>query len=196
MIGRSPLINPRPRITPGFVPFSISSGYYHGDVPGGTYSAATPSTSAIAYFGFFPIVDDAVISALGVYLSTGQTGAEARLGVYSNVNGKPGTLIADFGTVDLSGSAGMVEAVGSLNISKYQGGVWLCVWMKNVATQATVICAGGTAAYYPMTAAQIGAASNIRGYSATAAYPANLPATAPTTATFVSAMPMAWVKIA
>ncbi len=187
------------QIAPGLPPYSAMAGYFPGTTGLASYGSGTPGTAAKAFFGFFSPPVNATISALALYLFTGQTGAKARLGAYSNVGGLPSALLADFGEVDLSGSAGIVEAgATTLNVSPSQGGVWICTWMKNVATQATVAGSGPAPLVYPLSPSQISAGTNIRGYSATAAYPANLPSTAPAVGTEVTGsngVPLAWVKV-
>src|ERR1700742_5184922 len=92
-------------VSPGLPSYSTVTGYFPGITGVSSYGSGTPSTSAKAFFGSSPPPVNATISALALYLFTGQTGAKARLGVYSNVNGLPSALLADFGEIALSGSS-------------------------------------------------------------------------------------------
>lgn len=185
--------------SPGLVSFSVNSQYMPGLTGLSSYGTGTPSTTATRYYTYFTVPTDAVISGLALYLATGQTGAKARLGVYSNVNALPTALLADFGEVDLSGSAGIVEATSTtLRIRASQGGVWICTFMKNVATQATINGCGPAPFCLPMTAAQIAAGNSIRGYTTTGDAYGALPSTVTspaTTAAGSNAVPLAYVKI-
>jgi len=185
--------------SPGLPSFSTVAGYFPGVSGIASHGSGTPSTSAKAYFAFFAPPVNATVSALALYLFTGQTGAKARLGVYSNVGGQPSALLADFGEVDLSGSAGIVEAGGAtLNISPSQNGLWICTWMKNVATQASVAGCGAAPFVYPLSSTQIAAANSARGYSTAQSYPISLPSTAPTVGVDPNgsnAIPLPWVKV-
>lgn len=187
-------------ILPALQSFSLNSAYHVGASNASTYGAGTPSTSAKAYFTWFAIPNDAVIEALALYLATGQTGAAARLGVYSDKNGLPNTLLADFGAVDLSGAAGMVEAASTaLAIMQSTGGVWICNWMKDAPTQASVTGFSVGSYPFPLTAANISSTASPRGYSVASAYPTALPTTAPsglqTDSSGSNGFPLPFVKI-
>lgn len=119
--------------------------------PSGTYLApanlsnapgsSAVSTSALVTFLPFVIPRGVTVAKIGLWLVTAQAGAECRLGIYTNDNGKPGALIVDGGTLDLSAGAGALKEV-TIAQALSPGMVWVACHMKNVATQATLIRMG------------------------------------------------------
>ena len=101
----------------------------------GTDSA--PSTSAKRTWLPFVIPDTSfLLSEVGLVLATAQAGAECRFGLWDDDEGKPGDLIADFGTLDLSSGSGWKFV--STSQSAPQGAVWVSTDLKNVGTQVTL----------------------------------------------------------
>lgn len=141
-----------------------------------TSNARTPSTSATVCAWPFYFGEPTAIDRVRVNLVTAQTGAECRVGVYSNFRGRPLSLLVDGGTIDLSGSTGNLDATVAVTV---RGRIWVLVWMKNVATQATL---------YGPTSMAVGLGPNSVSPSSTAplsflaltdTYPGSMPATAP-----------------
>lgn len=162
--------------------FNRSPGITSGDwfLPAGITSITdrTPSILAFvtAWAFHFPISTS--LSTLRMHLTLLQAGAEARAGIYSNANGRPVTLLQDLGTVNLAtGSLTDKDWAVSLNVT---GWVWVLIWLKNVATQATV---KGPNASTAMGTAQLSTAlSSATGRAwlhLESAYPGSMPATAP-----------------
>lgn len=81
-------------LTPGFV-----DGLYYVANPSGM-SAPTRNIEADRQY-FIPIHVPVTIGVnrIGLYCQTGTGGSSIRLGIYSNANGLPGTLLLDAGTV-------------------------------------------------------------------------------------------------
>jgi hypothetical protein len=113
-------------------------------------------------------------------LVTHQTGAEAMAGVYSNANGRPASLITDLGTKDL-GSASPANADWAITGLAVGGWFWALVWMKNVATQATVRrpTSASFAINTPVISSALEQNTNVGALYLVSAYPASMPASAP-----------------
>lgn len=159
-----------------------SLGFTAGDfvLPLGTHTLAStaPSTSAAA--GAFPFCfpEPTNIDRLKYRLITQQAGAELMTGIYTNSNGRPATLISDLGTQDLSATSGSdKEYTVALELEGY---VWVVVWMKNVATQATLRCTTVSSfTNIPVPSGALTNATNGGIMGVAGAYPASMPATAP-----------------
>jgi hypothetical protein len=154
------------------------------------YLAATvlPSTAVAAISAnsiyYQPISITGTVNRIGIEITTGSAGA-ARLGLYTNNNGIPGTLILDCGTVDTTNIA-IVEATIDAMVLR---GEW--VWMA-VVSNATPACrcgAVGTA----MVAGSSTPGGGIRGYVGTLAYAA-LPVAAPAITSVSSVVPAIWLR--
>ncbi|MDQ0319680.1 hypothetical protein QO002_001818 [Pararhizobium capsulatum DSM 1112] len=79
------------------------------------------------------------IDRIALWLVTGQTGAEMRLGLYRSdaFTEMPGTLFAEAGTVDLSGSASLKTITVSWSL--VPGQYWLAALNKASGTLPTVV---------------------------------------------------------
>lgn len=157
--------------------------------PSGTYLApanlssapgsSAVSTSALITFLPFVIPRSVTVTKIGLWLVTQQTGAECRLGIYTSDNGKPGTLIVDGGTLDLSTGTGSLKEV-TISQALGPGMVWVACHMKNVATAVTVTRMGFASGQYVLgSAAYLGSqATGNRYYQQSTAYGSPLLATA------------------
>lgn len=148
--------------------------------------SASSATSAMVAdrLHYQPIVLPGAVTRIGIEVTTGAAGT-CRLGIYSNVNGLPGSLIVDAGDVDTTNIA-LVEATIAVTL----GTEW--VWLAaNFSSTPTV---------------RVGALNNgvignnnpstpVRGIYAALAYGA-LPATAttPTNNTTSGACPAIWLR--
>lgn len=157
-------------------------GYAAGDyvVPLNLVAAQdrTPSTSAqvTAWPFFFPAATP--LDRIGVYLTTAQAGAAAMFGLYSNVGGRPGSLLLDCGELSLAAGSG-ANALKTISYTTPVGLIWALCWVKDVATQVTVkgvlYTAGGIVGLPSDTIS-----GTMRGnLLLTSAYPASMPSTAP-----------------
>lgn len=146
-------------------------------------SAAVATISANSIY-YQPISISGTVNRIGIEVTTGVAGA-ARLGLYTNNGGIPGTLILDCGTVDVTNIA-IVEATIADTVLR---GEWM--WMAVVSNVAPA-CRTGT-----VGAAMIAGASTpsagIRGYVGTFAY-AVLSTTAPAITGVSSVAPAIWLR--
>lgn len=158
-----------------------TNNYYMAASVQPSSAVATISANSIYYQ---PIAISGTINRIGIEITTGSSGA-ARLGLYTNSNGIPGSLILDAGTVDTTGIA-LVEATIADTILR---GEW--IWLA-VVSNATPACRCG-AAGGAMVAGSSTPSAGIRGYVGSFAYAA-LPVAAPAI-TFVSSVgPAVWLR--
>lgn len=165
-------------------PTSFGTGWKSGDerYPIGVVSSATatPSTSAAVVAWPFHSPSPLRLAYVHMGLGTAQAGAEARAGIYSDgADGRPNALIEDLGTLDLSATTGKRSWTATATV---QGVFWVLVWLKNVATQATVVSpsASGASLLTPVHNTIIGAGGGtMRGLWLTSTYPGSMPAAAP-----------------
>jgi hypothetical protein len=146
-------------------------------------SAATATISANSIY-YQPISISGTVNRIGIEITTGSAGA-ARLGLYSNNGGIPGTLILDCGTVDTT-SIALVEATIADTVLR---GEWM--WMA-VVSNATPTCRSGTVGS-AMVAGSSTPSAGIRSYVGTFAYAA-LPVTAPAITGVSSVGPAIWLR--
>lgn len=145
-------------------------------------STASAISANIIYYA--PISITGTVNRMGIEVTAGSAGA-ARLGLYSNNNGIPGTLILDCGTVDVT-SIALVEATIAATVLR---GEW--IWMCAVS-DATPTLRSGTAAN-SMTAGSSTPSAGIKGYAGTFTYGV-LPSTAPAITTVSSVVPAMWLR--
>jgi len=153
--------------TPGVFPTATNRWYTS---PATISSATAVAMSAnVIYYQPFNLTG-MPIDRIGINVTAGSAGL-CRLGIYTNANGAPGTLILDAGTVDTT-SIALVEATIA---TTYLPGTW--VWLCAVFNATPTVTIGSLG-----TGAIIGAATfgGSRGLSATFAFAA-LTAAAPAT---------------
>jgi hypothetical protein len=131
-----------------------------------------------------PIAITGTINRIGIEITTGAAGL-ARLGLYTNNNGIPGTLILDAGTVDTT-SIALVEATIPDMVLR---GEWM--WMA-VVSNAAPACRCGTVGP-AMVAGSTTPSAGIRGYVANFTYGA-LPTTATAIASVSGVGPAVWLR--
>jgi hypothetical protein len=154
------------------------------------YLAATvlPSTAVAAISAnsiyYQPISITGTVNRIGIEITTGSAGA-ARLGLYTNNNGIPGTLILDCGTVDTTNIA-IVEATIAETVLR---GEW--IWMA-VVSNATPSCRIG-AVGAAMVAGSSTPSGGIRAYVGTLVYAA-MPTNAPAIGSVSSVGPAIWLR--
>lgn len=146
-------------------------------------STAVASISANSIY-YQPISITGTINRIGIEITTGAAGA-ARLGLYSNNGGIPGSLILDCGTVDTTNIA-LVEATIADTVFR---GEW--IWMA-VVSNAAPACRTGTMGSAMITGGSTPSVG-VRAYVGSFAYAA-LPATAPTISGASSVGPAIWLR--
>jgi hypothetical protein len=102
------IVFPNKRITthPGIRDSTILTSYYTSQAVIPSSGAAAVAANTLYCQPFF--LPQMFVDRIGIEITTGAAGA-ARLGIYTNNVGVPGTLISDFGTVDTTNIA-IVEA--------------------------------------------------------------------------------------
>jgi len=168
---RDPVLHPGIRLNNYYMAASV--------IP--STAVATISANSIYYQ---PISITGTINRIGIEITTGAAGA-ARLGLYTNNGGIPGTLILDGGTVDTTNIA-IVEATISDMVLR---GEWIWLAVVSNATPACRAGAVGTA----MIAGASTPSAGIRGYVGTLAYAA-LPVAAPAIVSVSSVGPAVWLR--
>jgi hypothetical protein len=101
----------------------------------GALGNKTPTTSAFVVFYQFFAGGSTTLATARIALVTGQTGAEAWAALYEDDEGRPSDLIEDLGAQSLAGAAGDIDWTPTATV---QGFFWLGIYVKGVATQATV----------------------------------------------------------
>lgn len=175
-VGAGMIFNPRP-----LAEFGFTAGDYV--LPEGTTVAVTsrtPSTSAqvVAWpFRTGPVGN--TFDRVGIGMITAQAGAAARFGFYTNLAGRPSTLISDSGELDCSVGGG-TDLLLTISTFVPAGVFWVLMWLKNVATQISAYGPGASMAPAFMGQSPITTSQTIRNYLALAsAYPGSMPAAAP-----------------
>jgi hypothetical protein len=146
-------------------------------------SASTAAVSANTAYAQ-PIFVVGTATRVGIEVTTGSAGT-CRLGIYTNNNGVPGTLIVDAGAVDTT-SIALVEATINLPVRDW-------VWLVSVFS-ATPTCRTGTNSF----ASLLGGSSPSSGGKAlfgASTYGA-MPTAAPTMTGMSSVSPAMWLRIA
>jgi hypothetical protein len=170
---------------------SIVAGQFYG-VPGGVTPTALLTVTGTLYAYPFYVNNDVQLplKTIGLSVTTGQTGGAARVGIYTDNKGRPGTLITgtDAGALAATATANVSNTLSTtvtLNAGKY--------WLASIFTASgTFPSVAGSGTGYFTLGESLGAdtqahllatsAQGVTGISATATYGA-LPATFPTTNT-------------
>lgn len=158
-----------------------TSNYY---MAASVLPSSAVATMVVNSLYYQPIAITGTINRIGIEITTGAAGA-ARLGLYTNNNGIPGTLILDAGTVDTTNIA-LVEATIADTVLR---GEW--VWMA-VVSNAAPACRCGTVGA-AMVAGSLTPGAGIRGYVANFTY-AVLPTTATAISTASGVGPAVWLR--
>ena len=103
----------------------------------GALGALTAVTANTLYALPIMIGRGGTIDSVGVNVSTTVNSSNVRMGIYRNLNGIPGTLISDLGTVGTSNPAGFKEITG-LSIRLQPGLHWLTAVFSHAPTLRTV----------------------------------------------------------
>lgn len=166
------------------------SGYYL--YPRGNRQNTTPSLNNLVAFQLL-VPDDVIITELGCEVVTaGSAGAVARLGLYTNGQGRPGDLVYDTGTVATTSTG--VKSFTGLRIPLRRGIYWLAL-----APQVATAVFRGINEFYsplllPVATAPSGANPNINAVLITGVSGA-LPNPYGTTGeAFDVALPVLWAK--
>jgi hypothetical protein len=148
-------------------------------------SAATATVTINSLYAQ-PISVVGTVNRIGIEVTTGVAGG-CRLGLYSNLNGLPGTLLVDAGIIDTTATA-IVEATISDTILR---GEW--VWMVSVFSAAAVVRTGTVGS--TMFAGSSTPSAGIKALTGGFTYGA-LPATAPTVSSASSVAPAMFLRSA
>lgn len=159
-------------------PAGFASGDYVWPRGVATVTDSTPSTSAHVVAWPFVFGRRTAIDRAGVYLATAQAGAACRVAAYDDDFGRPGSLLYDWNEIDLS-SGSAVDALQTVDASLL-GPAWVLVFVKNVATQATLRCRSAVAT--PHGHLSLAGYTTQRPLGLATAYPASAPASAPSVA--------------
>lgn len=175
-VGAGMIFNPR-----SLAEFGFTAGDYV--LPEGTAVALvsrTPSTSAQAVaWPFRTGPAGNTFDRAGIALITAQAGALMRMGAYTNLAGRPSTLIADWGQLDLS-TGGGTDMLLTISTFIPAGIFWVVTWLQAVATQCSGYGSGATMAAAFMGQQPITTSQTVRSYlSVNSAYPGAMPAAAP-----------------
>lgn len=106
------------------------SGTYYGAVGFGPSGSAVAMVVDKIYCIPFLVLKTETFDRISVYVSTAAAGL-AHLGIYADSNGKPGALVADYGTIDTS-TTGSKEI--SINQTLTPGLYWLALITNGTAS--------------------------------------------------------------
>ncbi len=140
----------------------------------------------------FVAVDTKTWTRIGVNISTSDAAAVARLGIYSDNNGAPGSLLADAGEISAA-ATGAVEATISQELA---GGTWY--WLAMLVSGSTAAAYGidNSARTIPLVAFVFGTGASLLdnniGSYASQSYGA-LPASFPSPTEYAE-MPYIWLR--
>ncbi len=129
------------------------SGRFYGAPPSTTpVGILTVTATTYAYPLYIPAT---TISTVSMSATTGQTGGNARVGLYAdNGAGYPGALVRDFGAIGALTGTGIVTSTLSATQAVNSGLYWVSSIFTASGTFPTVT--GATAAYTNPLAAQLG----------------------------------------
>ncbi|MGI3779077.1 MAG: glycosyl hydrolase family 28-related protein [Janthinobacterium lividum] len=131
------------------------AGRWYG--PACAVAPAVPAAGALSALPFGVSASLVQVTALGVLVTAaGAGGSSLRLGVYADLAGQPGALLADAGVVATDTAGELVAAVSGVGLSR--GTYWLAALLQSAGTAApTLSCvASGTGA---LAQTQLGGAS-------------------------------------
>jgi hypothetical protein len=175
-----PLETPASPVHPGVR--SVPLYYYF---PATFQGSAAVGTMAVNILYSAPInLSGGVVDRVGIEITTGVPG-NCRLGLYSNANGIPTTLIADFGTLD-TGTIAIVE----LSFAPLRMPLDWC-WLCAVFNAAAIVRSGGVNDLSVIGSVLTTAA--VRALTAAFTY-APLPAIAPAPSGGTTGGPMMWLR--
>ncbi len=140
----------------------------------------------------FPIGKACSVDAMGVQVMTASAGALARLGIYSDVDGVPTTLLKDFGTIDASSTG--YKTASSTAVALEAGWVHLAVGLEGThGTEQIEIISSAYAYTSPTT---LGAGSS--GYVGSGYTGGGLPSSASVLTSFAPSLRtfFPWLKVA
>lgn len=166
-----PLYLPGSSPSPGY----RQGAYYTSPVIAHSSTASAPSANFV--YAQPLNLPGAVIDRIAIEVTVGVAGL-ARLGLYTNNNGVPGSLIVDAGTVDTTNVATIEATIALTTLPEW-------VWAVAVFNAAPTVRVGTPAASHIVGGASFGA--NNRGITAALTFGA-LPASAPTAASWSSAV--------
>lgn len=142
---------------------------------GGSGGFSSTNYSGKICFASVTLAKSLTLSALAIYCLTASTGKTGRLGIYSDVDGKPGALLLDAGTFSLTGGGVLKEVVASHTLSP--GSYWLA-FLSDATATADFDAVFGTAQPIALAPVPNTYASANSGYSGAQAWGV-LPATPP-----------------
>lgn len=124
-------------VTQGAVPLNWATGTYTR-TPMGTSGVATASATVSRSFatGIYVPYGKSIDRVAIECTTVGGAGSVMRIGLYTDSNGSPGTLINDAGTVDTAVGTGMKEL--TVAWSNLTGGLYWIVTVAQVGTAPTV----------------------------------------------------------
>jgi hypothetical protein len=160
--GSCATVNPA-YVMPAWQSFSVNSAYMPGAFNLSNLGTGAIPTTDTQFYSQVVSPGSYVITGLGVYVTTGQTGGAARLCVYADAAGVPGALLADFGTVVLTASSTMEVATGTTLAVTPGEPIWIDVAIKGVATAPTLVGYAPGVLQFPMTATEIKNTESMRG---------------------------------
>lgn len=165
MTVKSEIIQPRWRSRPGITPNATAQWFFSPAVVQATTSIAMAADRVY----YQPMLYSGMpIDRIGIDVTTGAAGL-CRLGIYTNEDGQPGTLILDAGTVDTTNIATVEATITTL----YLPNAW--VWVCAVFNATPTVRIGGTGDASVVGSTGFGSAT--RGANAVLTFGA-LPATA------------------
>lgn len=141
-------------------------------------SSGAPSVNALETAVPFYVPRRTTVVALALALVTLQAGAEARVGLYADNNGFPGSLLVDAGIIDLSAGSASLRETAAISTTLPPGVLWTVCQLKNVATQATLMRSNQTLPIIPPTSATVLSGNNPRCLSRAITYGSALLSTA------------------
>jgi hypothetical protein len=119
-----------------------------GIMPIGEYlappsAAATGAAGRVNFAHFTPFIVCKRMSfdRIGINVTTAQAGSQARLGVYSDSEGRPGTVLLDAGNVATT-ATGIIEVTG-LSLTLNPGLYWGCVQLETPGSAQNVAATSG-----------------------------------------------------
>jgi hypothetical protein len=140
-----------------------SGAYYTGFTTG--LSGSIAFTTNTVYYSPFFVTQATTFDRIAVRGGTSMTGtATVRLGIYTNLNGKPTTLLNDYGTVSLSASV-----TGEVVISKLlqRGWYWLAAAPQASTGNNAIMAANPLQATFNLRIAPSFTALNYAGWQQT-----------------------------
>lgn len=132
--------------TPATVTIPFRSGLYYTTHNNAALTSRTTTANRITYTPFI-VAAQTTFNTISILVTTGTASSNCDLGVYSDNNGVPGTLVQSLGQVSTASSG--AKEITSISLTLNPGVYWLACWASAAITSVVHLSGPGTASIPP-----------------------------------------------